>query len=48
MWATCKLHEVNRYDYLKKVLNVMPTFPTSRIQELLAQSWKASITESNY
>lgn len=43
--ATCKLHEVNAYDWLKYVLTVMPTFPASRIQELLPQNWKASIIE---
>jgi hypothetical protein len=43
--ATCKLHEVNAYDWLKHVLTAMPTFPTSRIQELLPQNWKVSITE---
>jgi transposase len=43
--ATCKLHEVNAYDWLKYVLTAMPTFPASRIQELLPQNWKISITE---
>jgi len=44
--ATCKLHEVNAYDWLKYVLTVMPTFPASRIKELLPQNWKGSIAES--
>jgi hypothetical protein len=44
--ATCKLHEVNAYDWLKYVFNAMPTFPASRIQDLLPQNWKASLTES--
>jgi transposase len=43
--ATCKLHEVSGYDWLKYVLTVMPTFPSSRIRELLPQHWKARITE---
>ena len=43
--ATCKLDEVNGYDWLKYVLTVMPTFPSSRIRELLPQHWKARITE---
>jgi len=43
--ATCKLHEVNAYDWLKYVLTVMPTFPANKIQELLPHNWKASITE---
>jgi transposase len=41
--ATCKLHDVNPYDWLKHVLTVMPTFPASRIKELLPQNWKAEI-----
>lgn len=42
--ATCKLHEVNAYDWLKYVITVMPTFPANRIQELLPQNWKSLIT----
>ena len=42
--ATCKLHEVNAYDWLKYVLTVMPTFPSSRIRELLPQHWTAGVT----
>jgi transposase len=41
--ATCKLHDVNGYDWLKYVITVMPTFPSSRIKELLPQNWKAEI-----
>ena len=41
--ATCRLHEVNAYDWLKYVLTIMPTFPASRIQELLPQNWKAHV-----
>lgn len=43
LFATCKLHGVNPYDWLKHVLTVMPTFPASRIKELLPQNWKAEI-----
>lgn len=45
LFATCKLHDVNAYDWLKFVIAAMPTFPSSRIQELLPQNWKARITE---
>jgi len=38
--ATCKLHEVNAYDWLKYVINAMPTHPSSRIKELLPHNWK--------
>jgi transposase IS66-like protein len=44
--ATCKLHEVNGYDWLKHVLTVMPTFPASRIKELLPQHWAERIKKS--
>lgn len=40
--ATCKLHDVNAYDWLKYVLTAMPTFPASRIKELLPHNWKGS------
>ena len=43
--ATCKLYDVNGYDWLKFVLNVMPTFPASRIKELLPHNWKARLIE---
>ncbi|MCS3795201.1 IS66 family transposase [Niastella sp. OAS944] len=43
--ATCKLHDVNAYDWLKYVLTAMPTFPASRIKELLPHNWKGSIIE---
>jgi uncharacterized membrane protein required for colicin V production len=41
--ATCKLHQVNAYDWLKYVLTVMPTFPSAKLQDLLPQNWKATI-----
>lgn len=43
LFATCRLHDVNPYDWLKYVLTVMPSFPSSRIQELLPQNWKKEI-----
>ncbi|MET3884670.1 hypothetical protein ABIE54_003559 [Chitinophagaceae bacterium OAS944] len=43
--ATCKLHDVNAYDWLKYVLTAMPTFPASRIKELLPHNWKGSTIE---
>lgn len=39
--ATCKLHDVNGYDWLKYVITAMPTHPSSRIKELLPQNWKS-------
>lgn len=43
LFATCKLHDVNAYEWLKHVLTVMPTHPASRIKELLPQNWKALV-----
>jgi transposase len=43
LFATCKLHDINPYEWLKHVLTVMPTLPVSRIKELLPQNWKAEI-----
>lgn len=43
LFATCRLHNVNPYDWLKHVLTVMPTFPANRINELLPQNWKREI-----
>ncbi len=42
LFATCKLHEINAYDWLKHVITVMPSHPASRINELLPQNWKPS------
>jgi transposase len=44
LFATCKLHDVNAYEWLKYVLTVMPTFPASRIKELLPQNWNQVVT----
>lgn len=44
LFATCKLHEVNAYDWLKYVITAMPTFPAGRIKELLPQNWNQLIT----
>lgn len=43
--ATCKLHDVNPYEWLKHVLTVMPTHPASRIRELLPQNWNQLVTQ---
>lgn len=45
LFATCRLHNVNPYDWLKYVLTVIPTFPSSRISELLPQNWKREIIQ---
>lgn len=37
--ATCKLHNVNPYDYLVDVLVRVQTHPRSRLSELLPMNW---------
>lgn len=39
--ATCKLHDINPYHWLKNVLKLMPTHPASRIEDLLPQYWNS-------
>ena len=38
--GTCKLHGVNPFDWLKHVLEIMPSHPINKIQELLPYNWK--------
>jgi len=38
-FATCKLHDVSPYEWLKNTLILMPTFPAYRMKELLPQNW---------
>jgi len=38
--ATCKLHNINPYYWLRDVLEHMHLFTTDNIQELLPQNWK--------
>ena len=39
LFATCKLHDVNAYDWFKYVLTEIDKFPSSRIKEMLPQNW---------
>jgi transposase len=43
--GTCKLHNLNPYDWLKDILVILPTHPINRIKELLPYNWKN--TENN-
>ena len=45
--ATCKLHEVNPYDYFKDVLIRVQSHPASRIDGLLPQNWKDTVSKSS-
>lgn len=38
--ATCRLHNINPYQWLKDVLEHMHLYTTSNIKELLPQNWK--------
>jgi transposase len=38
--ATCRLHDVNPYAYIKDVLIRIQSHPQSKIDELLPQQWK--------
>jgi transposase len=40
LFATCRLHQINPYDWLKDVLERMHLYTTSNIEELLPQNWK--------
>ena len=40
LFATCKLHNINPYDWLKDVLERMHLYTTGNIAELLPQNWK--------
>jgi transposase len=40
LMGTCKLHGVNPFDWLKNVLEVLPSHPINKIQELLPYNWK--------
>ena len=38
LFATCKMHGVNPFQWLKKVLEVIPDHPANRIEELFPQN----------
>ena len=40
--ATCRLHGVNSYEYIKDMLIRIQTHPASRIQELMPWRWRPS------
>jgi transposase len=40
LFATCRLHQINPYDWLKDVLERMHLYTTNNIAELLPQHWK--------
>jgi transposase len=44
LFATCRLHQINPYDWLKDVLKRMHLYTTTNMAELLPQNWKKTQT----
>ena len=44
LFATCRYHQINPYDWLKDVLERMHLYTTSNLAELLPQNWKKNQT----
>src|SRR5262249_36082253 len=44
---TCKLHQINPYDYLRNVLTRLPTQLNSKLDELLPWNWKSLQARDN-
>lgn len=42
LFATCRYHNINPYDWLKDILERMHLYTTSNMAELLPQNWKKS------
>lgn len=42
LFATCRLHKINPYNWLKDVLTRMPNYTTKNLHELLPQNWKST------
>lgn len=44
--VTCRLHDVNPYDYLVNVLQRVGTHPASRVGELTPREWKSRFADN--
>ena len=44
--TTCRLHEINPYDYLVDVLQRVGTHPAARVAELTPRLWKQNFAET--
>jgi len=42
LMGTCKLNNVNPYEWLKDVLDKINSWPINRVHELLPHNWKAT------
>jgi transposase len=40
LFATCTLHDINPYNWLKDVLERMHSYTMNNLHELLPQNWK--------
>ena len=40
LFATCRMHKINPYNWLKDILQRMPNYTTKNLHELLPQNWK--------
>ena len=45
--STCRLHNVDAYEYIKDVIIRIQTHPASKIDELLPQNWKPTTLDSD-
>jgi transposase len=43
LFATCRLHQINPYEWLRDVLERMHLYTTSNLKELLPQCWKKPV-----
>jgi hypothetical protein len=44
--TTCRLHEINPYDYLVDVLQRVGEHPAARVAELIPRLWKKHFSGS--
>jgi transposase len=44
--GTCKINEVNPYEWMQDVLNRIPTHPVNKLEELLPNKWKPTAAQT--
>ena len=44
--ASCKLHDIDPFEYFRDVLTKVSTHPQSRIDELLPSNWKPPLKKA--
>jgi len=45
--GTCKLHGINPFQWLKNILEIIPTHPINKIEGLLPQNWVTKLREND-